>query len=191
MIMAFLARHERFESSDDRIAAVSMHLWSFSSLIASLHRHLPCGRSQTTQPQQVVGGTDEMRVQLHSSDAPKARATKSAPGLHPAEDLLDPLTLSLTDPVALVARRARIEPGGVATLNLRNVRADALAAQKADEGLAVIALVRPEARGPQALAPLALEKLASRTRLSLKRRAHADVHAKPVAVLHQCMTAEG
>jgi hypothetical protein len=89
--------------------------------------------------QQVVAGTDEMRVQLHACDATKARATRAAPGLHPTEDLLDPGTPSPTDPVTLVAPRARTKPGGVAIVSLRNVRADALAAQKVDEGSAVIA----------------------------------------------------
>src|SRR5579863_8496490 len=156
----------------------------------NLQRHLSWERSQSAEPQQVVGSADKMGMQLHSSDAAKARATQPAPALHPAEDLLDPLALSLADRVTGVASGARIQPRGVAALNLRDVRADAAAAQPHHEGLVVIALVRAQTDWLQTLAPLALEQLGGRGAFGLQCRAHADIHAQSVAVLHQGMSAK-
>ena len=87
---------------------------------------------------------------------------QSAPALHPAEDLCHPLALSLTDPIAVMPRRASIEAGGVAALDLGDVRADVPAAQKLDKGLAVIAFVASQAPRLAPLASLTLEQLGRR-----------------------------
>ena len=62
-------------------------------------------------------------MQLYTGNAAEARAAQSAPALHPAEDLCHPLALSLTDPIAVMPRRASIEAGGVAALDLGDVAA--------------------------------------------------------------------
>src|SRR5579863_210895 len=179
-----------FEGGDEPIAVMCWDVWWCSRFMALLHRHLRWGWLQSAQAQQVVSGAHKVSMQLHPLNAAKARTTKSAEALHPAKDLFDPFALSLTDPVAPVARRARIEPRGVAALDLRNVRPNALAAQKANEAPAVIALVGTQARRLQMLASLALEELTGRCRFALQRRAHADIHAQPVTVLHQGVSAE-
>src|SRR5262249_22618654 len=142
------------------------------------------------QPQQVVGGADEVGMQLHASDAAEARATQTTPALHPAEDLFDPLALSLADPVTRMPCRTSVQPRSPAPVNLGNVRANAAAAQKIHKRLAVITLLATETRRLQALAGLALEQRGRCGRLALKRRAHADVHAQPVAVLHERVSAK-
>src|SRR6516165_1894519 len=174
----------------DSIAGLYKRFPCSSMLITELQRHLPWERSQTTQPQQVIGRTHKVGVQLHAGNATKARATQSAPALHPAEDFLDPLALSLADPVALMPSRTGIEPWGIAALDLRNVRADAPAAKEVHKRLAVIAPAATETRRLQTLAGLALEQLCRRSRLALEHRAHADVHAQPVAVLHERVSAK-
>src|SRR3974377_2355014 len=159
----------------DSIAGLYKRFPCSSMLIAELQRHLPWERSQTTQPQQVIGRAHKVGVQLHAGNATKARATQSAPALHPAEDLLDPLALSLADPVALMPSRTVIEPWGMRALDLNNVRAGAPGAKEVHKGLAVIPLVAAETRRLQTLAGLALEQLCRRSRLALQHRAHADV----------------
>lgn len=69
-------------------------------------------------------------------------------------------------------------------------RADALAAQELDERLAVITLVIPEAGGLAALAALSLQQFCRSRRLRLDRRAHTNIEAQPVAVLHEGMAAK-
>src|ERR1035441_7060233 len=69
-------------------------------------------------------------------------------------------------------------------------RADALAAQELDERVAVITLVIPEAGGLAALAALSLQQFCRSRRLRLDRRAHANIEAQPVAVLHEGMAAK-
>ena len=69
-------------------------------------------------------------------------------------------------------------------------RADALAAQELDERVAVITLVIPEAGGLAALAALSLQQFCRSRRLRLDRRAHTNIEAQPVAVLHEGMAAK-
>src|SRR6202034_3530010 len=188
--MRFAGRNKMLGSIESSNSSSWMRFRPFSVLIAILQRHLPWERSQSTQPQQVVGGADEVRVQLHSGDAAEARAAQATPALHPAENLFDPLALSLADPVARMPSRASIQPRGVAPLDLGDVRANAAAAQKLHKRLAVIALVGTETLRLLVLAALALEQLGRRSGLARERRAHADVHAQPVAVLHERMSAK-
>ena len=117
-------------------------LFSVSCLsMGKLKRYLSCGSLQGTQTQQIVGGADLVGMQLHGVDAPKARASQSAPALHPAEELLDPFALALTDPVTGVPGSTRIQSRRAATFDLRHVRPNALAAQERDERLVVVPLV--------------------------------------------------
>src|SRR6516164_8020344 len=188
--MSFEERNRMSVPVQGLIANPCLPIVRFSMLMAVLRRHLHWKQSQTTQPQQIVGGTDEVGMQLHSGNAAKACAPQATPALHPAEDLLDPLALSLTDPVALMSRGASIQPRSVTSLDLRYVRTDATAAQKLHEGLAVIALVRTQTGGLEALASLTLEQLCRGGRLAFQGRAHADVHAQSVAVLHERVSAK-
>ena len=79
----------------------------------------------------------------------------------------------------------QLDPGEAA-----KSRADALAAQELDERLAVITLVTPEAGGLAALAALSLQQFCRSRRLRLDRRAHTNIEAQPVAVLHEGMAAK-
>ena len=56
--------------------------------------------TELCDPQQVVGGADQVGGETGPLDAPIARATEVADRLDPAEDLLDPLAHSLARCVA-------------------------------------------------------------------------------------------
>src|SRR5437588_12247706 len=155
-----------------------------------LNRHLSRDRSQSTDAQQVVGGSDQVRVQLHTGEAAEAGAAQAAVRLHPTEDLFDALALLLADPVARVPRGPSVKTGSVPSIDLREVRTDGLAAQKVDERRAVVTLISPQAAGLEALAQLALHERDRRGRLGLERRTDSTVHAQPIAVLHERMAAE-
>ena len=70
--------------------------------------------TELSDPQQVVGGADQVGGETGPFDAPIARATEVADGLDPAEDLFDPLAHALADCVArpIVVRRSSAEPPG-------------------------------------------------------------------------------
>src|SRR5882762_4141134 len=156
--------------------------------MAILNRHLSWDWSQSTEAQQVVGRSDQVRVQLHAGEAAEACAAQAPVRLHPTEDLLDPLALLLADPVARMARGANVEPCSAASVNLRDVWPDGLVAQEIDERRAVVTLISPQAAGLQALAQLALHKRDRCGRLGLERRTHPDIEAQSVAVLHEGVT---
>ena len=90
----------------------ALHRWIWRSFahFGPLWTQLPCGWPQSAHAQQVVSGGNDVGVDLHAFEAAHHRAAQSTVGLHPAEDLLDALSLSLADVVALMACRARIEP---------------------------------------------------------------------------------
>jgi hypothetical protein len=79
-----------------------------------LQRHLSRSGPQSTHSEQVVGRPYDIGVQLHPRETARERTTQAAIGLHPAKDFLDALSLSLTDRVSGMTRRARIEPWGLA-----------------------------------------------------------------------------
>lgn len=151
------------ESEGDRIdVAIEPFLAPLprlSMVMSIFKRHLSCGRLQSREAQQVVGSAEQMSVQLHAGDAAEACATQTAVALHPAEDLLDPLALLLTDPVVRMPCGASVQSRRGSVLDLRDVRANTLAAQVRHKILGVLALVGAEATGRQALARLALEQL--------------------------------
>jgi hypothetical protein len=94
---------------------VGMYLPYFRSSLRSFSvmglfkGHLSCGRRQTIEVRQIVGGADQMGVVLHTSNA--AHAAQATVGFHPPEDLLDPPALLLADRVAGMPCGARIESG--------------------------------------------------------------------------------
>jgi hypothetical protein len=152
-------RDQKFERINDAIWRVVKPLWQQSMVMSLFKRHLSCGGRQATETQQVVGGTDQMGVQLHASNAAHVHAAQASIGFHPPEDLLDPLALALTGPVAGVPGGTRIESGRLAALDLRDVRRNALAAQERHKVFGVIALVGTERAGSQAFASQAIEQV--------------------------------
>src|SRR5260221_8163806 len=155
-----------------------------------LRTQLSRSGSQPTHSQQVVGRAHEVGVQLHPRETTSERAAQAAVGLHPAEDFLDALSLSLTDGVSGMTRRARIEPRGRAAFDSGNVGSDVLLSQMRHEVLTVIALVAPERGGTNTLSRLASEHLFGGLGLGLDRRAHLQVHTQTVAVLHERVSTE-
>jgi hypothetical protein len=83
-----------------------------------------------------------------------------------------------------------IRPRCASALDLRQVRPNAPAAQEIDERFVVVSLIAAETGWPQALVALALQQLRGRGRLGLERRTDADVHAQPVAVLNERVSAD-
>jgi hypothetical protein len=74
--MRLEVRNKMLGSDEASIASCCMQFPRLL-LIAVLQRHLRRERSQTTQPQQVVGSTHEVGMQLHSGDVTEARATQA------------------------------------------------------------------------------------------------------------------
>jgi hypothetical protein len=64
---------------------------------------------------EVVGGRHQVRGQLRQSQAEEACSSEAADGLHPAEDLLDPLANSLTDVIPDMTRRSSIDRAAAPT----------------------------------------------------------------------------
>src|SRR5258708_23173179 len=153
--------------------------------LRDLWTHLSRGGLQSTHSKQVVGRAHEVGVQLHPRETASERAAQATIGLHPAEDFLDALSLSLTDGVSGMTGGARIEPRGVAAFDSCNVGSDALLSQMRHKVLTVIPLLTPERGGTNALSRLTREYLFGGLSLGLDRRAHVQVHAQAVAVLHE------
>src|SRR5687768_5833129 len=74
-----------------------------------LRAYLSCQRSQSSEPQQVVGSTDQVGMQLHAAKAACEGATQPAVGFHPAEDLFDPFALALAHRIAGMTGRAPVQ----------------------------------------------------------------------------------
>src|SRR5260370_6750615 len=83
-----------------------------------LRTQLPCGCWQSTHAQQVVSGGNDVGVKAHACQSASHRASQSAVGFHPAEDLLDALSPSLADRRAGAARGAWVEPWGISAVGL-------------------------------------------------------------------------
>src|SRR6266704_6283624 len=85
--------------------------------IRSLRTRLSRAGLHSRHAQQVVRGPNHIGRKLGLHDSDEAALSQSADRLHPAEDLLDALALSLADRVALVPRGPAIEPRRPATLD--------------------------------------------------------------------------
>src|SRR6266849_10786708 len=114
-------RHEQIPATDrdrgDRMNAFDARNRPLSCLCAQfvpLRAHLPCRWPQSAHAYEVVSSGNDVGVNAHALQAARHRAAQPTVGLHPAEDLLDTLSLPLADCVALMARGARIEARGVA-----------------------------------------------------------------------------
>jgi hypothetical protein len=66
------------------------------------------GRAESGDSEQVVGGSHQISMQLSAVEAAIASTPQAAHGLHPAEDLFDPLAYPLTHRVADMTRRVAL-----------------------------------------------------------------------------------
>src|SRR5579872_987599 len=105
-----------------------------------------CGaRAESGDSEQVVSRGHQVGVELGAVEAAVARFAQAAHGLHPAEDLFDPLAYPLAHRVAGMTGSAAVECGAAgATLIAREVRGDLECAARGDELGSVVALVGPE-----------------------------------------------
>src|SRR5579864_539238 len=102
---------------------------------------IPAG-TELCDPQQVVGGADQVGGETGPFDAPIARATEVADRLDPAENLLDPLAHALTHHVARPIGGAQVERRAAPpALILRHVGSDIERAATRHERRRVVALV--------------------------------------------------
>src|SRR5690242_4896419 len=103
------------------------------------------GRAESGDAEQVIGRGHQVGMQLGTVEAAIARFAQATHGLHPAEDLLDPLAHPLAHRVAAMTRGAAVERGAAgATLIARDVRGDLERAAGCDELRSVVALVGPQ-----------------------------------------------
>src|SRR5216683_5037273 len=103
------------------------------------------GRAESGDAEQVVGGGHQIGMQLGALETAIASSAQAADGLHPSEDLFDPLADPLTDRVAGMTRGAAAERGAAgATLIARDVRGDLERAARRDELARVVTLVGTE-----------------------------------------------
>ena len=156
-----------------------------SQSIRSFRAYLSCARLQSRHSEQVVRGSDHVSSELRLHQPDETALPEPTHRLHPAEDLFDPLSLSLADGVALMSRGARIQTRSPALLDSRNVRGDVSRSEQADESLVVIALVSPERA--HALPSLASAIKHGRRGLGLKQRRIGDrqIDEQSASVLHQ------
>ena len=80
--------------------------------------------AQAAQPHQVVGRRDQVPGQPRAIKSAIAGASEPANGLHPAEDLFDPLPDPLTDRVARVASGPPVDRTPPIGVVLGHVRGD-------------------------------------------------------------------
>lgn len=139
--------------------------------------------------EQVVRRTAEEGGHLRSCLPDESCLAQAAHRLEPAEDLLDPFSLALTDPVAFGAGGPTIEPRRLATLDACDMRTNPVFAQMGHEILHVIALVGAKRLWVDASAPGAGEHRARGAVFGLCRVGHEDIDAQPAAVLHEHMPA--
>src|SRR5512133_1308446 len=105
---------------------------------------------QLGDPEQVVGGGDEVSGELRALLPSESGLPEARDGLRPAEDLFDPLPDSLAYLVAGVANRPPVHRGAPPLVaGLRDVRRDSPLAASSDEVGGVVAGVSSEsdARG--------------------------------------------
>ena len=144
------------------------------------------GRAESGDAEQVVGGGHQIGVQLGAVEASIAGFAQATHGLHPAEDLFDPLAYPLAYRITDMTRGAAVECGAAgATLVARDVRGDLEPAARSDELGSVVAFV-----GSQCTPPAARQR-------SLQHRPRAfalgvtvgwfdrELDQETVAVLHQ------
>src|SRR5436190_10120421 len=96
-------------------------------------------RLERPHPDQVVGRRREQELPVHPTAAAVTELAQPADRLHPAEDLFNPFPRALTDRVARMTCRARIERATV--LLLRDVGRGLEGAQRLHEAVRVVAFV--------------------------------------------------
>src|SRR6202171_3977582 len=144
------------------------------------------GRAESGDAEQVVGGGHQMGMQLGALEATIASTAQAAHGLHPAEDLFDPLAYPLAYRVADMTRGAAVERRAPsAPLLARAVRGDLERAACGHELTSVVALVGPEGN-PPAARQLRLQHRPGAFALGVAvGRLDRELDQETVAVLHQ------
>src|SRR5262249_12102477 len=114
--------------------------------------------------------------------------SEAADGLHPAEDFLDELSLTLADQVTGVARSPVVDRRRSPWVaGLRDMRRDIDVAAVADEGCCVVPLVGADG-GPSSLHDVVAHHLDGRFTLGeAVGLLDTKVDEEPVPVLHQCV----
>src|SRR6266702_7412627 len=139
--MSEMARSDRHQPPGEAVAGRGRSLGcGRSACRPAVARHrLGRERREPPQPQQVVGGPDEQRVQLGPRTAYEPTLAQTADRLRPAPDFLDQLPPALTQHVAAMAGGPAIQPWGAAAGEQRDVRADSSGADLLNEAPRVIA----------------------------------------------------
>jgi hypothetical protein len=141
--------------------------------------------TELCDPEEVVGGADQISRESGPLHAPIARATEVADRLDPAEDFLDPLAHSLAHRVSRPTGGAQVERRATRTpLILRHVWSDierAAARHKRRRVVALVASHRNSARPANLLEHLQ-PLLAFGPTAGLT---HAEIEHDAVAILHQ------
>src|ERR1035437_11041109 len=147
--------------SRSKVSAVEPHRLSefpdffmFRSPMGNARRHLPCGRTHSTDAYQVVGQAGQTHQLLVAPDTAQFCFAQTAYDLAPTKELLDAFAHDLTGPVAGRVERAPIRAGGVVSGVEGYMRRDVLRQQAIDKSALVIPLVATDALGSKALAPL-------------------------------------
>lgn len=161
------------------------HEGPFARLCSCLHLR----NAQLRDSEQVVCGTGNEGRHLSPRLADETGLSQSADRFQPTEDLLDALSLSLAELVALGSGGSTIQAGRLPILDARDVRSHRVLAQVRDKFLHVIALVGAERLGVNVPSTCASEQLPRGTVLGLGRFGDEDVDAQPIAVLHEHMPA--
>src|SRR5882672_5816069 len=142
-------------------------------------------RHQARHAQEVVGARCEVGVELRALEAHEATLSHAGDGLEPAEDLLDALAMTLTDPVTRMSCGSSIETRRASTLDAGNVRADLVLAQIANQSPAAVAFVGAEGERANALAALSAQQRHRRQGLRPSRIGQLEIHAQPLPVIHE------
>src|SRR5882672_9325272 len=142
-------------------------------------------RRQARHAQEVVGARCEVGVELRAIEAHEATLSHAGNGLEPAEDLLDALAMTLTDPVTRMACRPSIETRRASALDAGNVRADLVLAQIANQSPAAVAFVGAEGERANALAALSAQQRHRRHGLRPSRIGQLEIHTQPLPVIHE------
>src|SRR5918996_5324305 len=112
---------------------------------------------QSTEPQQIVGGADQIGIELRARDSAEAGLAQAPDCLHPAKDLFHALAMALAERITGMTGGAPIQARRSAMGHLGNVGLDAPRAQVPDEVPGMIALIRGQRPRSHALVALAAE----------------------------------
>src|SRR5262245_16344124 len=128
--------------------------------------------------------------QLGSVSSPKTRFPKTSHGLHPTEDLFDPLSNPLTEGIALMTRGSPIDGRSAFALGVgRHMRENLSPTPKTHQVLRGITPISSQAFHPNSFSSLTLKQPLGRFSLGTARGlTDFEVDQQSVSVLHQGMS---